>query len=368
MSATSQLLFVGCYTHELPHVMPNGSGIETLSYNSDNGRLTKVGPSTPAVNPSWITTNRQSSLLYSVCEHYETQGAAVELWRISGGCLTKEMSVPVNGDWPCHISLSKDERNLLVSNYESGSLVVFRLDEAGRMLGSTTLHQHFGSGPNKDRQKSPHVHQAIPTPDGKRVLVCDAGTDELLLYDNHSLNLEGIDRTVIGTRPGSMPRHAVFSHDGKKLHVIHELGGIISTFAINGEQITLLQEIETVSFPPIDPPDCAEILLHPSGKFVYASNRVNNTISGFTVAQDGMLSLIETWPVSGDHPRSFAFAPDGQHVLIANQNSHTIVVLTVDRITGEIGEIVSEIELGSPACIHFPSRPSERHFLEAVGS
>jgi 6-phosphogluconolactonase len=208
------------------------------------------------------------------------------------------------------------------------------------------------------RQKGPHAHCATFDPDGHVVFVCDLGLDKVFAYrvDSTKGSLSPNDPPSTPVAPGSGPRHIAFLPNGKSSYVINEMGATITVFSRDAKR-SALKEIQTL---PTLPPDfsgrksCAEIAVHPSGKFVYGSNRGHDTIAVYSVDDSsGKLTSGAFVPCGGKEPRNFAIDPTGAFLFVANQNSENIATFRIDNKTGNLTRIEGDIEVGKPVCIVF---------------
>ncbi|MCV3737325.1 lactonase family protein [Rhizobium sp. TRM96647] len=349
-------LVVGSYTHSLPHVAARGQGISVLRLSADTGRITPVSCFTALRNPTYLALADGRRMLYAVEEMPERDGAAAVALSLDPrtGDMTLLARVGIAGDCPCHVSLDREARRLFVSNYGSGNLFTFALDAAGMPTGVATNLQRHGTGPNESRQEGPHVHQATVTPDGSRVLVCDAGTDEIARHAIGGSLIDPQPDLVVKTKGGHMPRHLAFSTDGTKVFVVHELGCTVGCYAYSQTEIRLLDEVSTLPDGFEGKSACAAIRVHPGGRFVYASNRGHDTIAAFEVDPvHGSLRRIGWYPTRGAVPRDFAIDPGGRYLAAANQDGHCLSVFSIDRDDGSLTPVGETFETGSPVCVLF---------------
>ena len=270
----------------------------------------------------------------------------------------------VQGNGPCHVTLDAQGRFAVVSNYGSGSVSLFPIDSNGSLEPESSTIQHEGSGPNAARQQGPHAHCSMVDPTNRWVLVADLGLDQVLVYQLDAQN----KKLVSGPNPflklagGSGPRHIAFHPDGKLLYVINEMGMTL-TSALWDAQAGKLTEIGTVRTVADEPLQggwsTAEVLVHPSGRFVYGSNRGHDTIALFAISpQTGAATRIENFSTLGRTPRNFRMDPTGQFLLAENQESNTIHSFAIDRATGFLKPTGHSISTEKPACIKFMPTPS----------
>jgi 6-phosphogluconolactonase len=358
MADFDMLLLVGTYTHSLPHVVAHGTGIHLLGFDTRSGTILP-GPVTGGLeNPTYLTVSQGGTRLYSLREIDEASGAAIDTFALDKKARRLELlsTVPSGGSWPCHVSLDQDDSRLFVSNYMSGSFVIFALDEAGLPLPDPTKIQHSGRSINPERQEAPHLHQALPTPDGLYVLVCDAGTDEIFRYPLVGATVDSAPDLVIKTDPGSFPRNLVFLPDGSGFLVMHELGGKIDAYRYGTDHIERIGEISTLPADWSAEPSGAAIRIHPSGRFAYAANRGHDSIFGVDLSSGlDRMTPLGWWSSHGKTPRDFNIDPSGRFLIVANQDSDTLVVYAIDPETGALSLRSSDFAIGTPVNLTFLS-------------
>lgn len=356
IATTTHTLFAGSYTQSLAHVDAQGNGIRALGFNSTKGALSSAGGEYPALNPSWLVSDSAAGRLYSVRETDASNGAAVDCWSYDrSGALVHLESVPSMGNGPCHLALTSDGSRLFVSNFLSGSMAVYLLAEQADGPPRGVLHQYKGGEVVADSLKSSNIHMVLPSPDGRYLVVFDAGRDALMVYDVYDISSErALPIQTVKSEPGSFPRHGVFSADGNTLYVVHESGAYIGCYRFRQGQLKQAGTVSTLAEgAPLEAGSCAAIRLHPNERWLYVSNRGENTIAGFDLADPHRLEPIGRWSVQGKQPRDFVISPCARFMLIANQDSHCIVTYSLDPHTGQLGEITDRFVTGSPVCLHF---------------
>jgi len=260
--------------------------------------------------------------------------------------------------------VAADGRFLAVANYNSGSVAVFPVQTNGFIGPPASVIQHHGSSINRARQAGPHAHCIAMDGAHHRVFVCDLGLDKVMIYRLNETDgtLTPDETPWAGLKPGSGPRHIVFSSNDRHAYVISEMASTLTTFAYDPEQATLKEE-QTVSLLPQDfkgKNTAAEVAIHPSGKFVYGSNRGDDSIAVFAVDESsGRLTFVERQSSRGKTPRCFAIDPTGQYLIAANQDSDNIVVFRIDTQTGRLTWTGQTVEVGRPVCVTFvPMEPA----------
>ena len=342
-------LYVGTYTGG------GSQGIYSLDFNADNGELTNGRLLAKLPNPSYLALSADGHNLYAVQEtdDFDALGGGVTAFRRVRDTLEPLGSLGTSGAHPCHLELSGDG-HLAVANYTGGNVAVFPLQENGALGKPPQILDHT----LLDSTKAAHAHMARFTPDG--LLVADLGLDALKRY-----RLEG-GRFVPGDPPslpfvaGAGPRHFDFGEQGKYLYVINELNSSISVFERDGKgRYSEIQVVETLDPSFSGNNACADLHLSPDGRFLYGSNRGENSIVIFSVDPDsGTLSLVGRESVLGDWPRNFTLDPSGEFLLVGNQRSGNIVVFKRDVDSGALAHL-STVELADPACLVFGQRPND---------
>ncbi len=344
-------LLIGTYTQTGSH------GIYVARFDNESGRLTLVD-SARADNPSYLCIAPSGNKVYALSESAGTNPGSISAFNFDApsGKLSFINTQPTGGDHPCFVSIDAKSRYLAVANYTGGSVTMMPLHSSGALMPFNQLIQHYGSGPNAQRQEKPHVHQAIFSPKQNHVVVADLGTDEVKAYPfnyKNSPSLDTLKVKKIRLAPGSGPRHLVFHPVKPIFYVMEEMSGQVSVHAFNKHSIASLQTIacDTISKQP----GSADIHISPDGKFLYASNRANaNTITIFSVqASDGRLQKLGSQPTGGVSPRNFVIHPSGKWLLVANQITGNIVVFARDAQTGLLQETGAGLRLPAPVCLVF---------------
>jgi 6-phosphogluconolactonase len=354
------LFYVGTYKDH------GGKGIYAYRFDSTAGQFESLGLAAESAEPSFLAIAPDGKFLYAVNEivKYNDQPAgAVSAFAIQRetGKLLRLNQVSSGAEGPAHITLDRSGHYALVSNYERGSVAVFPLLPDGRLGQPSAFVLHQGSSVNPERQKGPHAHAIALSPDNRFAVVADLGLDELLVYPfDASDGSLGRDRQIVKTLPGAGPRHLVFDSDGRFLYLINEIQSTVGTYSYDAAT-GKLRELETLSTLPqgySGPKEAAEIEIHPSGKFLFVSNRGDdNSIAVFAIdPKSGTLTLVENDSTQGKTPRHFTLDPTGSWLLAANQDSDEIVLFHVNPKTGHLTPNGKVIQVPSPACIKFVAR------------
>ena len=354
------ILYVGTYTEKEAHVDGKADGIYVYKFEPNTGKLTYLSTSVCVVNPSYIVVHPSKKYLYAVNEtggvESDTSGA-VSAFRIDPktSALSLINQVSSAGDWPCHISIDLSGNFALVANY-GGSVAILPLNEDGSINKASNIIEHQGSGPTA-RQSSPHAHMIIPGRDNELVYAVDLGADKVFIYELDSGN-KSLVPTQIDTdlAPGSGPRHLAFYPKLKTAYVVNELSGTIDCFNIDESgSLERFQTISTLAHGSNADAACADIQIHPSGKYLYASNRGEiNNIAVFEISpQDGTLKLSGHQATYGQGPRSFVIDPSGEFLLVANQDTDNLFTFKIDKNTGLPIDEPTETKIPTPVCLKF---------------
>jgi 6-phosphogluconolactonase len=358
------LMYVGTYTTEAGST---SKGIYAYSFDPDNAELTPLGLAAETTNPSFLAVHPNHRFLYAVNEVGNYKGeksGAVSAFAIdrATGKLTLLNEVASKGADPCYLTVDKTGKYVLVANYTGGSVSVFPVLEDGRLGEASSFIQHTGHGSDPDRQEGPHAHSIDLSPDNRFAIVDDLGLDESLVYrfnsakGSLSLNDPQVYTTLAKADPGAGPRHFAFHPNGKFAYVINEMQSSVSIFSYDGAG-GVLRRLQTISALPKDfsgHKEAAEIEVHPSGKFLYASNRGHDSIAVFAIDPDkGTLTLVEYALTKGQTPRSFEIAPGGSLLFAENEKSNNIVVFSIDAKTGRLTPTGKVLEVAEPVCVKF---------------
>jgi len=350
--------FIGTYTAKT-----ESKGIYSFHFDSSTGRLTSMAVAATTQDPSFLTVANNKKYLYAVNELSDFNGkesGAVTSYSLDpkSGKLTEFNKVSSGGADPCYVSFDQAGKYLLVANYTGGSVSTFPVAPDGRIGPASAFVQHTGTGPNKERQEGPHAHYIASSSDNRFVFVVDLGLDEVVIYRFNPANgaLTPNDPPFAKLAPGAGPRHLAFHPNGKFAYVLSEVNSTVTAFAY-GSQSASFAMLQTLSTIPKDfsaHNDTAEIVVHPSGKFLYASNRGHDSIAEFAIdSAKGTLKLAGDFPTEGKTPRNFALDPTGKFLLAANQESNNIVVFRIDQSTGALTATGQVAQVPAPVDIVF---------------
>jgi 6-phosphogluconolactonase len=359
MSAETKFsAYIGTYTDG------KSKGIYLARFDSESGKLSKPELAFETKNPSFLALHPNGRVLYAVAEvgDFQKKGmGAVRAFRIQpkSGTLTLLNELPSGGAGPCHLSVDKRGKCTLVANYGSGSFAALSVLEDGKLGIPRETVRFDGSSIDSERQKGPHAHFITFDPLNQFALGCDLGLDKVFVW---KVDTQGTSKSALELKypapikPGFGPRHLAFDPSGKHVYLINEMAATITVFAYDSSKPTLT-ELQTISTLPENYTGFksgSEIQVHPSGKFVYGSNRGDNSIAVFSADEkSGKLTLVEHQSTQGKTPRHFAIDPTGKWLLAENQDSDNIVIFRIDQDTGKLSATGEKVEVGAPVCIQF---------------
>jgi 6-phosphogluconolactonase len=344
-------VFVGTYTRP-----QKSKGIYAWRFQPSTGQLTSLGLAAENSNPSFLAVHPNQRFLYAV---NESKSGTVSAFSIDAatGKLKLLNQVSAKGSGPCHLTTDRSGRYLFIANYDSGSVSAYPIHDDGSLGDSSAFVQHSGSS-TTDRQKGPHAHVAIMSPDNKYVFVADLGLDQVLAYrfDPNRGGMATDEPNIIKVAPGSGPRHLAFRPDGHFLYVLNELACTVTAYRYDGSKGTA-EEIQTLPTIPAEftgAKSGAEIFVHRSGNYLYTSNRGHDTIAMFRIDQNsGKLTPIGHASTRGKTPRGFALDPTGNWLFAANQDSDNMFLFRIDQRTGNLTPSGDAIEVFTPVSVAF---------------
>jgi 6-phosphogluconolactonase len=358
------IVFVGTYTTGAS----TSKGIYTMRLNMETGQLSAPVLAAETVSPSYLELHPTKPLLYAINEvstFQDKPGGGLSAFAIgSKGTLKPLNQQASGGSGPCFVSLDRTGSSVMVANYGSGSVASYALESNGRLKPPASTIQHTGSGADPNRQKGPHAHSINPDPTNKFAVATDLGIDRVLVYklDPKAGTIVANDPAAATVEPGSGPRHLAFHPNGKFAYVAEELKSAVTVFSWDAAK-GALQELQTIPMLPegVDGAaiknSAADIHVHPSGQFVYASNRGHNSIVIYSVdQQSGKLTLVGHQSTEGKTPRNFGIDPTGSFLLAANQQSDSVVAFKIDKSSGKLTPTGATAHIAAPVCVKFFAR------------
>lgn len=353
-------LYVGTYTG------PNSKGIYAFRYDASRLALEPLGVVGEMPRPSFLAISPDRRFLYAVSElgnNGKSEGFVYAFAIESAtGKLVPLNRQPSGGGGACHLVVNKSGKFLLVANYGSGSAVSFPLKPDGSIGDRISKIQFEGSGPDSSRQRGPHAHAVVLSPDNRFLFVPDLGTDriQILRFDSSSGSLARNTPADVAVKAGAGPRHLTFSPDGRFAYLVCEMGSLVVAFRYDSStgRLTETQSASTLPDGFSGENNSAEIELDPEGRFLYASNRGHDSIAVFSIdRQTGKLERIQIESTQGRTPRNFTIDPVGGHLLVADQDSNRIVLFNRDPQTGKLVFAGKTVDVPSPVCLLFNPAP-----------
>jgi len=352
-------VYLGTYTRA------GSKGIYISELNMTSGTLTEPRLAATTDNPSFLAIHPLGRFLYAVGGAMRIDGKPTGLVTAfaidkTTGKLTQLNRQPSGGRGPCHVVVDATGRCALAANYSSGSVASLPIGPDGKLRPPASVIQHEGSSVNKRRQRGPHAHSINLDSTNRFAVAADLGADKVFVYQFDPAKGTLKPHTPPATRlaPGAGPRHFAFHPNGKFAYVINELDSTVTAFAFDAKKGTLAK-LHTVSTLPADfkgHNTTAEVQVHPSGKFLYGSNRGHDSIAIFAIdGKSGKLTPASHQPTGGKTPRNFGIDPTGRYILAANQNSNNVVVFRIDQASGRLKPTGGSITVSSPVCVKFHS-------------
>ena len=349
------LAYFGTYTR----FEDGGQGIYAYRFDPSTGQMTEIGLAAELADPAFVAIHPNHRYLYAVTEVSGDGGVSAFGIDRATGMLELLNRVSSQGSGPCHLNVDATGRMLALANYGSGRTVSFPVQQDGRLGEAASVIQHHGSSINPDRQKRPHAHSVNFSPDNRFVITADLGTDELYVYriDPAAGTIEPHDPPSAKVHPGGGPRHFTFHPSGKFCYAINEMGNTVTAFRWTAES-GAMQEIQMISTLPKDysgtDNSTAEVLVHPSGKFLYGSNRGHDSIAVFSIdPTSGKLSAVDHTSTQGKTPRNFNLDPTGRYLFAENENTHTVVGFAIDPETGRLTPTGQVLSIPRPVCLRW---------------
>ncbi len=335
-------VYLGTYTG------PESKGIYQCELNLKDGSLSPATLAGESSSPSFLAFHPNKKFLYAVNESDAMiSGFAIDA---SSGNLKFLNAQSSQGGAPCHLIVDKAGKNVLAANYSGGSCLSIPIDADGKLSGSSSFQQH--EGPKKNGH-SIHLDQA-----NKFALCCDLGLDKVIVYSFDAKTGKLASHGVFDAAKGTGPRHFAWSADGKRAYINGESNMTIIACDYDADK-GMLKQTQVLSTLPSEVArnggSTAETVVHPSGKFVYVSNRdPYNSIAIFSIdAKSSELKAVGHQSEGIKTPRNFAIEPTGQYMLVANQSGGNVIVFRIDPSTGQLTPTKSSVKVANPVCVRF---------------
>jgi 6-phosphogluconolactonase len=352
------VVYTGTYTGEA------SKGIYAFNFEDSSGVLTSIGLVAETPSPSFLVASADGRFVFAVNELERFGGAA-------GGSVTSfavdratskltQLSVqPTQGAGPCHLALDRTGRYLAVANYSGGNFALFPVSADGRLQPAVKVFAGDAPGADASRPARPLGHAVAFAANNRFLVAADKGQDRLLVYrfDASTGTLTPNEPAAVSLPPASGPRHFVYHPNGRWVFAIAEQAATITTLSWDAQTGGLAPTGSVSTTPAGEKTDStAEIAIHPSGRFVYGSNRGHDSIAVFRVGDEGRLTPVEYESTRGRTPRNFALDPSGRWAIAANQASGTLAVFSIDQATGALSPVGPLASVGSPVCVLFMQR------------
>jgi 6-phosphogluconolactonase len=331
-------------------------GIYTSTIDTETGKLTPPVLAVKAKNPSFLAISPNGRFLYAAMED---KSGAVGAFAIQADGTLQELNVlPSGGAGACHVWVDATGRNVLVANYSDGSIAVLQTREDGSLERQSAYEKFTGSGPHPTRQKQSYGHAVYTDPSNQFVYACDLGADKVwaFAFDAQWGTLKALEPAAGITPPGEGPRHLAFHPSGEHVYVANELGLSVTHFTRNVKTGELTPQETFPTMPegaPREDVKVSEIHLHPSGQWLYVSNRGRDTYAVYRVKPDGSLAWAEEPHAYVKVPRGFHIDPTGRWLISAGQDDDKVQVLKIDPASGMLTRTGEEITVGNPVCVLF---------------
>lgn len=334
-------------------------GIRAYEFDTKAGKLKPLQRTAGAEHPFFLALSPDKKFLYSI--HAKQFGGKeaeqVAAYEVVGrtGELKLLNRQSAEGTAACYLDVDKTGKAVLVANYLTGSVASLPVKADGALGEKASFFQHKGSSVNAQRQKEPHAHCIVVSPDNKYAFAADLGTDQILCYklDPATAKLTPNDPPFAKAPAGAGPRHLTFHPNGKRVYVINELLNSVTVFDYDAAA-GKLTETQTISTLPTDfkgTSYCADLKITPDGKFLYGTNRGHDSIAVYSIGADGKLALVVIEPSLGKGPQNLAITADGAWLLCANMPGNNVAVFGIDAKTGRLKSAGEPVQQTGPSCI-----------------
>ena len=356
--AAGTVVYIGTYTGA------KSKGIYAYRMDPTSGECTPIGLVAEVKNPSFLAVHPSKKFLYAVSEISDLDGKPTGGVSAYGIDLARGKLTPLNqqsskGAGPCHLVVDRSGTTVLVANYGGGSVASLPIGSDGKLGPAASFIQHEGKSVNPQRQEKPHAHSINVDLKNRFAMAADLGLDKVLVYrlDPSTSTLTPNDPPSASVPPGSGPRHFSFHPDGKHAYAINEMLCTVTAFDYDASagKLTPKQTLATLPDGVSVKPEysTAEVQVHPTGKFVYGSNRGHDSITVFKVNDDGTLTWLDNTPSGVKTPRGFGIDPSGKFLLVGGQDSAGVAVFRIDPSSGRLSPTGQTLEVGSPVCVKF---------------
>ncbi|HEY5809312.1 MAG TPA: lactonase family protein [Povalibacter sp.] len=335
---------------------PPQTGIALARLDTQSGQLTTPVLVAQTPDPSFLVIHADRKHLY-ICNSQTPGGMSAFAIQSGSGALSFLNHRVASGRGPSHVSIDRSGRYVFNANYGGGYVEVYARNGDGSLGERTAFVQHTGSSVHPERQTRAYAHWVGASPDNRFALAADLGTDRIVVYrfDDHTGTLQPNDPPFISAAAGAGPRHIAWHPDGKHFYLVEELANAVALYSWDAAKGTgaIQQTISTLPDGFSGASTAAEIAVHPNGRFLYASNRGDDSIALFALDDTGHMTPRGHTSSQGKVPRYFAFDPTSRWLVVTNQNSDNVVVFSVNANTGELKQAGSPVALPKPGGIAF---------------
>jgi len=347
--------YVGTYTRPEGHVNGQAEGIYRVDLNTETGEFSNKKIVAKLINPSFIKLSPDKKYLYAVSElaHADEPTGFLYAYKVTPYSLEFINKLPTDGQAPCHLGMDKTGEFLFVSNYLKGITKSYQRQNDGSIKDFQTIDlQKLGQ---TSTQKESNLHSLQFSPDNQIAAIADKGKDKVWLFKNDNGKLIPHEQSFVSIQEGAGPRHLVWSKDGLFIYVINELDNTINVIKNERSKFESIQSITTISSKNYNGESfCADIHLHPDGKYLYGSNRGHNSIAMYKVNMGtGKLTSLGQESTRGEYPRNFSIHPNRYFLFVANQNSNNITTYKIDQKTGLLEFTGLDFKIETPVCIEY---------------
>lgn len=336
--------------------------IHAYRFDSENGRLQLLNRTTDVENPFFTAISPNGKYLYAIDakQFGSTEHEFVTAYAIEGrdGKLRRLNRQSTHGTASCYLDVDATGKTVAVANYSSGSVASLPVLDDGSLGEAASFVQHSGSSVNPDRQKEPHAHSIVVSPDNRFVLAADLGLDKILIYELSPGSAKLTPNAVqpfAALPPGSGPRHLTFHPNGKRVYVINELKNTV-TFFDYATDTGMLTQHQTISTLPDDfsgTSHTADLKITADGQFLYGTNRGHDSIAIFRIGDDGRLTLVSIESSLGKGPQNLLITPDGRWLMCANMPGNNVAIFAIDANTGGLTGTGDPVSIPMPSCIRW---------------
>jgi len=351
--AEEPLVFISAFA-------PGDQGaIHSYTFDAKAGTLKPLHRTADVLNPFFMAVTPDHKFLYSIYapnfggQHPEQVAA----FRLDGrtGKLSPLNRQSTMGTASCFLEVDTTGKSLLMANYMTGSVASYAIKADGGLSEPVSFVQHAGSSVNEARQKEPHAHCFVISPNNQFAYAADLGLDQIVCYkiDAATAKLTPNQQAFVRTPPGGGPRHLTFHPNGKWMYVINELKNSVTLYDYLPDSGVLLERT-TIDTLPTDfdgVSNTADLKITPNGKFLYGTNRGHDSIACYSIADDGTLSLLEIIPSLGKGPQNLAITSDGASLICANMAGNNVAVFKIADGSGTLKSAGAPIEIPGPSCI-----------------